>query len=80
MGFRRLRPSRMQEGSLPPIQPRILEDPPSLPIDSATEPNYVAAASYAGLFVYSRALGQAEVGLMYTTLKAKMAARGVTLQ
>ena len=42
--------------------------------------NHQFAASYAGLFVYSRALGQAEVGLMYTTLKAKMAARGVTLQ
>lgn len=39
-----------------------------------------SSVSYAGLFVYSRALGQAEVGLMYATLKAKMAARGVTLQ
>jgi hypothetical protein len=39
-----------------------------------------AGASYAGLFVYGRALGRAEAGLMYNTLKAKMAARGVTLQ
>jgi len=36
--------------------------------------------SYAGLFVYSRALGQAEVGLVYNTMKAKMLARGVILQ
>jgi hypothetical protein len=36
--------------------------------------------SYAGLFVYSRVLGQAETGLVYNTLKATMAARGVTLQ
>jgi hypothetical protein len=39
-----------------------------------------ANASYASLFVYGRPLSQAEVGLMYTTMKAKMAARGVTLQ
>ena len=39
-----------------------------------------ANASYAGLFVYGRALRQPEVGLMYQTVKAKMAARGVVLQ
>jgi hypothetical protein len=56
---------------------------------STAAPNVAAApfttgveanASYASLFVYSRALSQAEVGLMYKTVKAKMAARGVTLQ
>jgi hypothetical protein len=30
--------------------------------------------------VYGRALEQAEAGLMYQTLKGKMAERGVTLQ
>jgi hypothetical protein len=39
-----------------------------------------ANASFAWLSVHSRALGQAEVGMMYQTLKAKMAERGVTLQ
>ena len=39
-----------------------------------------ARASYAGLYVYSRALGLAEAGLLYSTLKADMTRRGVTLQ
>jgi hypothetical protein len=56
---------------------------------STAAPNVAAApfttgadsnASYASLFVYSRALSQAEIGLMYNTVKAKMAVRGVTLQ
>ena len=41
---------------------------------------HTVSASYASLFVYSRALAQAEAGLMYETLKTKMAARGVVLQ
>jgi hypothetical protein len=36
--------------------------------------------SYASLFVYSRPLGQAEVGLMYNTMKTNMTVRGVTVQ
>ena len=40
--FRGCAPRRVQEGSLPPIQPRILEDPPILPIDSAIEPDFHA--------------------------------------
>ena len=56
---------------------------------STAAPNVAAApfttgadsnASYGSLFVYSRALSQAEIGLMYNTVKAKMAVRGVTLQ
>ena len=52
-------------------------------------PNVVAApfvtgadtnASYASLFVYSRDLSQPELGLMYNTVKKKMALRRVTLQ
>ncbi len=39
-----------------------------------------ANGGYSGLFVYSRALGQAEIGLIYNTMKARMAARGVTVQ
>lgn len=39
-----------------------------------------ANASFAWFSVHSRALGQSEVDLMYRTAKAKMAARGVTLQ
>jgi hypothetical protein len=37
-------------------------------------------SSYAGTYVYNRALNRAEAGLMYTTLKANAAKRGLTVQ
>ena len=52
------------------------------PLILGTDPNYDATvnASYAGLFVYNRALTYPEVQLVYRSMKVKMAARGVTLQ
>jgi hypothetical protein len=52
------------------------------PLILGTDPNYDATvnASYAGLFVYNRALTYPEVQLVYRSMGIKMAARGVTLQ
>ena len=69
--------TRTQAGSATQT-PNVVAAPLRLGMDASGTHN--AAASYATLLVYSRALGQAEVGLMYNTLKAKMASRGVTLQ
>lgn len=41
--FRGCAPVGRRSGSLPPIQPRLLEDPPILPTDSAIEPHLEAA-------------------------------------
>ena len=70
--------SRAATGGGPTQPPGVVAAPMSLGLypGSGSSVN----ASYAGLFVYNRALGQSEVGLMYRTVKAKMAARGVTLQ
>jgi hypothetical protein len=38
--FRGCAPVGRRSGSLPPIQPRLLEDPPILPTDSAIEPDF----------------------------------------
>ena len=38
--FRGCAPVGRRSGSLPPIQPRLLEDPPILPTDSAIEPQF----------------------------------------
>jgi hypothetical protein len=70
--------ARTVTGGNPAQTPNVAAAPLSL----GTEPgqNSTTNASYASLFVYSRALEQAEAGLMYQTLKKKMADRGVTLQ
>jgi hypothetical protein len=69
--------SRTQVGSATQT-PNVSATP--LRLGMGTAGTHHTSASYAGLFVYSRALGRAEVGLMYQTVKAKMAAQGVTLQ
>jgi hypothetical protein len=70
--------SRTSTGGTPTQTPNVAATPLSL--GSGNGNSHTVDASYAGLFVYGRALGQAEVGLMYQTMKKKMAARGVTLQ
>jgi hypothetical protein len=70
--------SRTASGGSPTQTPNVSATPLSL--GGGNGNSHTVEASYAGLFVYGRALGQAEVGLMYRTVKAKMAARGVTLQ
>jgi hypothetical protein len=69
--------SRTQVGSATQT-PNVSATP--LRLGMGTGGTHHTSGSYAGLFVYSRALGRAEVGLMYQTVKAKMAAQGVTLQ
>ena len=70
--------ARTATGGNPVQTPNVAAAPLSL----GTEPgqNVTTNASYASLFVYNRALEQGEAGLMYQTLKKKMAERGVTLQ
>lgn len=70
--------ARTATGGNPVQTPNVATAPLSL----GTEPgqNHSTNASYASLFVYSRVVEQSEAGLMYQTLKAKMAERGVTLQ
>ena len=69
--------SRVQGGTATQT-PNVAAAPLSLGMDASG--THGTNASYASLFIHGRALGQAEVGLMYNTVKAKMAARGVTLQ
>jgi hypothetical protein len=69
--------SRTSSSGSPTQTPNVVAAPLVL---AQTFNGHEVYASYAGLFVYSRALGQAEVGLMYQTVKAKMTARGVTVQ
>ena len=71
--------TRAVSGGTPTQTPNTTAAPFRLAFDVAGTPNS-NNASYASLFIHGRALGQAEVGLMYRTVKAKMAARGVTLQ
>jgi hypothetical protein len=71
--------SRTSTGGTPTQTPNVAATPLWMGMDTYGA-THNAGASYAGLFVYGRALGRAEAGLMYNTLKAKMAARGVTLQ
>jgi hypothetical protein len=47
--FKGCAPVGRSSGSLPPIQPRILEDPPILPTDSAIEPDFKVAGKLDGL-------------------------------
>jgi hypothetical protein len=70
--------SRASTGGRPTQTPNVAAAPLQLGIEPGG--THHTNASYASLFVYSRALSQAEVWLMYNTVKAKMAARGVTLQ
>jgi hypothetical protein len=70
--------SRASTGGSPTQTPNVAAAPITIGLEPGQD--YTTNASYAGLFVYSRALGQAEAGLMYKTVKTKMAARGVTLQ
>ena len=68
--------SRTQVGTANPL-PNVTAAPLNLGNDGSSNS---ANLFFSGLYVYGRALSQAEVGLMYTTMRAKMAARGVTLQ
>ncbi len=70
--------SRTSTGGTPAQTPNVVAAPMTL----GNEPGQggSANASYASLFVYNRALEQSEVALIYTTMKAKMSARGITLQ
>jgi hypothetical protein len=70
--------SRASTGGSQTQTPNVAATPMSLGMYTGSSGS--VNASYAGLFVYNRALGQAEVGLMYNTMKAKMAARKETLQ
>jgi hypothetical protein len=67
-------------GGSPAQTPNVSASPLYLGQDVGWGANGASNTSYASLFVYNRALSQAEVGLMYNTMKAKMAARGVTIQ
>jgi hypothetical protein len=71
--------SRAATGGTPVQTPNVAATPLVLGFDSVGA-THTVKGSYAGLFVYNRALGQSEIGLMYQTVKAKMALRGVTLQ
>jgi hypothetical protein len=71
--------SRTASGGAPTQTPNVAAAPFRLNADVSTTPAS-NNASYASLFIHGRALGQAEVRLMYNTVKAKMASRGVTLQ
>lgn len=71
--------SRTASGGAPTQTPNVAGAPFRLNADVSTTPAS-NNASYASLFIHSRARGQAEVTLMYNTVKAKMASRGVTLQ
>ena len=70
--------SRSSTGGSPTQTPNVAAAPMLLGIEPGA--THHTNASYANLFVYGRALSQAEVGLMYQTVKAEMAARGVTVQ
>ena len=70
--------SRAALSGSPTPTPNVSATPLTLAYDLASAS--WGSVSYAGLYVYNRALGQAEVGLMYQTMKKNMAARGVTLQ
>jgi hypothetical protein len=70
--------ARASTGGTPTQTPNVAATPMSLGMYTGS--NGSVNASYAHFSVHGRALGQAEVGLMYQTVKAKMAARGVTLQ
>jgi hypothetical protein len=70
--------SRAATGGSPTQTPNVVATP--LVLGTAIGDSYTTNASYGGLFVYGRALSRPEVGLMYRTVKAKMAARGVTVQ
>jgi hypothetical protein len=71
--------TRTSTGGTPVQTPNVAAAPLTLGFDSAGA-THSLYGSYAGLYVYCRALGQAEVGLVYRTLKANLAARGVALQ
>jgi hypothetical protein len=71
--------TRTVSGGAPTQTPNVAAAPLRLNADASTTPAS-NNASYASLFIHGRALERAEVGLMYDTLKAKMASRGVTLQ
>ena len=68
---------RTSTGGSPTQTPAVTASPLTLGLSYS---GHHASASYAGLYVYGRALGQAEIGLMYQTMRTKMAARGLTLQ
>jgi hypothetical protein len=70
--------SRAATGGSPTQTPNVVATP--LVLGTAIGDSYTTNASYGGLFVYGRALSRPEVGLMYRTVQAKMAARGVTVQ
>jgi hypothetical protein len=62
--FKGCAPVGRSSGSLPPIQPRILEDPPILPTDSAIEPEIVRGTKPANVTVN----GQVKFAIEGTTL------------
>jgi hypothetical protein len=70
--------TRASTGGSPAQTPNVSSGP--LYLGYSADNSHIANASYAGLYVYGRAITQAEAGLMYRTLKVKMAARGVTIQ
>jgi hypothetical protein len=70
--------ARASTGGSPTQTPSVSAGP--LYLSYLADNSHVANASHAGLFFYNRVLSQAEAGLMYRTLKTKMALRGVTLQ
>jgi hypothetical protein len=69
---------RTSTGGTPTQTPNVSASPLILGMEPGQ--THSVNASYASLFLYGRALGQAEAGLMYRTVKTKMAARGVAVQ
>ncbi len=68
--------SRTLTGGTPTRTPNVAASPLTI----AQYNNAYAHIGVGGLYVYSRAVGQTEMGAIYRVLKAEMARRGVTVQ
>ena len=70
--------SRTSTGGTPTRIPAVASTQFGLGLEAGSTNS--ATASYAGFFVYDRALNSTEVGLLYNTVKANLAGRGITVQ